>query len=1096
MKYLFSFLAIVFLQFDSFSQNWVELMRSGADIYEVENKFNEEWSNSEYTKGKGYKQFKRWKSFWEPRLYPSGSFENAQVNILENDKWFVRDKKGNERVSGNWQSLGLDEWVNNNFVPGNGRINVVYKDPNFDNVLFAGSPSGGLWKSSDDGDSWEPLTDNIPVMGVSGVVVDYNDPDIIYISTGDDDNQDTYSVGVLKSTDGGDTWNTTGLNWFISEQVRIKRLLMHPTNPEILLCGSNEGLYRTDNAGLTWDLVYSGNIKDVEYKIDDENIVYVTKEKLYRSTDGGLTYESYGEGLPSVGAVTSCILSQTADNTDALFLLYSDNNWGYYGLYYSSDGGANFEIRSSTPNLLNGDQNGFGVDGQAWYDMELAVSPQDENDILIGGVNLWESNDGGLNWELNAYWVKENNGLNYVHADIHHLEYVGNELYCGSDGGVFRSTNFGNSFTDLSSGLVIAQNYRLGISQQDSDLLLTGAQDNGTNILSDDVWTHVAGGDGFEAIVSHSNPNVMFSSSQYGSINKSTDGGNSFNYSAVGITESGAWSTPYIMSPINSNILYSGYENVWRSSNEGDSWEKISEFDDQLVVLDMPMINPNVIYAASNSDIYKTTEGGNSWTEISGGIPSNAITYLEVDPMDPDRLWVTLSGFTEGQKVYYTENSGEDWINISGGLPNIPINCILYDANTDDDIYIGTDQGIYFKNSNLADWESFNQNLPNVIVTELEIHEDDQLIFASTFGRGIWVSDLWQLPELPPVANFSFFPVVICEGAEVEFQDQSILNQPIWDWQFEGGITTVSTQMNPSVVYENSGVYDVVLTVENENGTDTYTCVDCIHVYSNEGMELPFVEGFEDSQDLETLNWFVEPQSSSINWEISDEAYASGQQSLFLNNFNLDIQSEYEVITQPFNLSAEPGEDNYYLSFKYAYAQISGEEDDRFRIYLSDDCGQSWSLKGDWQAGDDLISFGNLETAFIPGPNDWIQENLELDDVAITENTLIKIWFRNENGNNIYIDDINIFSGTVSVDQYENLQNKVFPNPFNDFVSFELPNLDSGFLTLHDELGRTVYESNVVDNDNVDLSKLSKGIYFYKVFQGDDLLYFGKLIKK
>jgi photosystem II stability/assembly factor-like uncharacterized protein len=401
---------------------------------------------------------------------------------------------------------------------------------------------------------------------------------------------------------------------------------------------------------------------------------------------------------------------------------------------------------SSSPNILGGAPDGSGTGGQAWYDLSIAVSPSNANEVYVGGINIWKSTNGGSTWTLNAYWYYPEPAYPYVHADIHSLDFFGSTLWAGSDGGIFKTTNGGSTWTDLSAGLQTTQFYRIGGYPARHDLVYGGSQDNGTNRYDAGSWTHVLGADGMECLVDYSNANIVYACIQNGGLRKSTNGGNNFSSIVNNISEAGAWVTPYVIHPTTPQTLFAGFVNVWKTVNSGSSWSTISSFSgSNLRSLAIAQSNSNYLYAATYTTIYKTTNGGTSWTNISTGLPtgSAAITYIAVSNTDPNKVWVTFSGYSSGNKVFASTDGGNSWTNYSGTLPNLPANCIVYETGSSNDaVYVGTDVGVYYRNSTLSDWQPFNTGLPNVIVDEMEIHAGTKKVRAGTYGRGLWESPL------------------------------------------------------------------------------------------------------------------------------------------------------------------------------------------------------------------------------------------------------------------------------------------------------------------------------------------------------------------
>lgn len=1064
------------------AQQWSDQKRDGDNVLDAIELYEAEMGEKEYEKGLGMKQFERWRNFWEPRLFPSGDFSVAKTDYF---KSILEGKQisNNAKDGADWESLGLETWTTTSYGPGNGRINCIHPDPDDPDILYVGTPSGGLWRSNDTGANWTALTDKLPTLGVSAIAVDHSNSDVIYIATGDSDGNDTYGIGVLKSSDAGETWNSTGLAWNIQDNIRSHRLLMHPENNLMLLAATTDGLYKTINGGLTWQQVLSGLVYDIEFKPNDPNVVYATKDRFYKSDNGGDSFSPINGQLPNASQVDRMAIAVTAAEPDYVYCLVADDFYSAFsGLYRSVDGGSNWELRSDSPNILSSNENGNSLGGQAWYDMEIAVSQTEADRIITGGVNLWESNDGGQNWGLNSHWYYEGGmSPNYVHADIHHLEFEGDLLYCGSDGGIFRSEDAGGSFDDLSAGLVISQFYGFDVNDSDDSMILGGTQDNGTNLLEGGSWTHALGADGMNALIDPEDDQIMYACSQNGAIHKSINGGATFNWSSSGITEDGAWVTPYIMSPVNNDVLFAGYTNVWRSNNGAGTWSPIStDINQQLRSLAMGTNSPNTIYTASYTDIFRTTNGGGQWDNVSAGLPNEAITSIVAHPLDGQVVWITFSGFGAGEKVYKSITGGDTWVNISGNLPNIPINCIALDPQNEDGIYIGTDGGIYYINNVLANWETFSDGLPNVIVNQIEVHAGSGNIFAATHGRGVWQSPPWTPGSEAPQVDFDWFPIYICEGESVQFTDLSSGNSPAWDWAFDGGFPESSNEASPLISYLSAGVYDFSLTVGNLIDDSIEECFGCIVVLPAAGASTPLAQGFEDADDLMDLNWFEQTPSETAGWEITDQAAFSGSNSVYINNHSLDFPAEYELISIPLDMSDVPVEETAFLSFRFAYCQMSSNNNDRLRLYISEDCSQTWSLRKQWQGNSDLQTAESQESEFFPDEGQWIEEVYEIPATDLSATTSFMFRFTSDNGNNIYIDDINIWTAEVSVQEWSDLAVSVFPNPFNEYFTIESGT--SCDWQVYDVMGKVVdFGSSSENTFKVDSSTWPKGVYSMKM---------------
>ncbi|MCB9309675.1 MAG: hypothetical protein H6567_06440 [Lewinellaceae bacterium] len=725
-----------------YSQQWVpdlELKGDSLNFFEIQQAFNNFYKDKDLENTKGWKQFKRWEWYWEDRVDKDGNFPPAG-KCLEEFNQYLRAHRTGKRLPSNWISLGPGS--SGGGYAGHGRINSIGFHPTNNQIIFAGTAAGGLWQSNDGGSSWVTHTDALGSLGISAIVVDPTDPNIIYIATGDGDAGDNYSVGVLKSTDGGVTFLATGLNWNVFPNRLIRAMVMDPNDHNIVIAATSDGIYKTSDAGANWTQVQTGNFYDVEARPDASSDYFYASNasQIFRSTDQGDSWSS----VKSINGSNRITLAVTpADNTIVYALSSKSSNNGYNGIYRSTNSGNTFTRMSFTPNILGWNANGGDTGGQGWYDLALAADPANASIIYAGGVNTWKSTNGGDTWTLTSHWSGAP-GVETIHADKHVLTFRGSDLWEGNDGGLYVSSNGGVNWTNKTDGIVHSLQYKIGVSQSD-DKVISGLQDNGTKLLSGTDWQDVLGGDGMDCSIHKNLSKVMFGEYYNGNIFRSVNGGLNFGSINDHISGSptGGWVTPYLFDPSNNNTVYIGFADVYKSLNRGDTWTKISTLGiGNLVHIAVAPSNPSVIITGTAGAIRKTTNGGSSWTSIT--VPATSVSMIAFDPMDENIMYLTAKNYTSGQKVFKTTNGGSSWTNISGTLPNIPANCVTTVKGYPDALYIGMDIGVYRYDVGSSDWVLFSQNLPNVEITELEVDYTENKLFAATYGRSLWVSDLHE----------------------------------------------------------------------------------------------------------------------------------------------------------------------------------------------------------------------------------------------------------------------------------------------------------------------------------------------------------------
>jgi photosystem II stability/assembly factor-like uncharacterized protein len=717
-----------------------------------------------YTKGNGYKPYARSMDFASKRVSNYGAFKTNAQYI----EWLKEKEKNAKPSSANWISKGPINTpiiLSNGKKRGNGRVNCIAFDPFDSNVIWIGSPAGGLWNSVDGGSNWTTETDDLPVIGVSHIAINPNNSQIMYIVTGDAYATDTYSVGILKSIDGGANWDTTGLSYITSQEKTVNKVIINPNFTDSLYAVTNTNILISPDAGISWQAVESGRWRDIEFKPGNSTVLYAAKQEsnggssVYRSTNGGATWDNISSGMS--GSRYRPLIAVTPANPNVIYAVFSASDYSYHGLYKSSDSGDNWIEQSNSPNILGRQTDGTSTGGQSWYDLSLGVAPNNENLVYIGGINLWRSDDGGINWDIDASSGSGSN-YSYMHVDQHAFEFNPhtNIAYAGNDGGLYKYMETLNKWVDISDGLEISQFYNLGLSKSNANRLVAGAQDNGTEMLTNTTWDAIRGSDGLECAIDHYDDEIIYSESQYGGLKKSYNGGNDWN-NIKPVSYEGAWNTPYKMHASNNNLIVIGYNEVYRSSTGGATWDSISynEVGGTIRSIALAPSNEDYIYAASYGKIVVTKNAGLNWENIKPGLPYYNITDITVATNNPERAWVTFSDYNNTDKVYETNNAGNTWQNISGNnLPGLPVNCIVYQEGAKDDLYIGTDIGVYHKDNTMSEWESYNDGLPNVIVNELEIHYDNGAISAATFGRGVWESSLNTLSS----TNTNYAPKSEC----------------------------------------------------------------------------------------------------------------------------------------------------------------------------------------------------------------------------------------------------------------------------------------------------------------------------------------------
>ncbi|MDR2971690.1 MAG: T9SS type A sorting domain-containing protein [Bacteroidales bacterium] len=773
----------------------------------------------------GFEKFKRWEYYMEGVVDPAtGIFpDKTGMQVVREHKKSNPEVYTNTTKTANWSSLG--PFNSEGGYAGIGRINCIAFHPTNTQIWWVGAASGGLWETRNNGASWECLTDDNGVLAVSDIVIpsDYATSNTIYIATGDRDAGDNNSIGVLKSTDNGATWIETGLTFTINQGARVNRLLLDPNNNNTIIAATSAGVFKTTNGGNSWDTQISTiNFIDMEYKPGDYNTLYGSRGNgIWRTTNGGENWDQviyFGQQRTEIAV--------TPADPNIVYAIVSNNSSGLYGIYKSTNSGASFEqtFSGNTLNLLNweGDGNPYNTGGQGWYDLCIAVSPTNPNIVLVGGVNTWRSTNGGYNWECVNHWHGEGYTYQAVHADKHALVYRNDGvLFEGNDGGIYISPNDGAPWTwvDKTNGMRISQMYKLGCSATVANEIITGLQDNGSKLFTNNDWWDVYGGDGMECLIDYSNVNIQYATLYYGVIFRTMNHWSSCT--DVNPRDDGAWVTPYIIHPTNPQILYAGYNNLYKTVNRGNSWTQISSVNTNNKLREIAICesNPDVIYMADQTHIWSTINGGESWVTIFT-LSSGSITSLCVKNDDPNTVWHTRGGYNSS-RVFKSTDGGAHWENISSGLPDIPMYSIVYNKleENSEELYVGSEVGVYFKHGDY-DWIAFNSGLPNVKIGEIEIFYNTQnpeacRLRAATYGRGLWESPINL--SLTPIAGEATGTTLLCANSVAQIYLIGYMGEIQWqesdnnvNWNDIDGANSSFYQSEP---LENSIYYRAKVTL-------------------------------------------------------------------------------------------------------------------------------------------------------------------------------------------------------------------------------------------------------------------------------------------
>ena len=738
------------------SQNWLKVGQKSTNFYEIQKAFMQENAaklanfrsnnnladtlksdnDEENEENREIIKYQRWAEWIEPRVQES----KGDMTVIAQKEFEARSQYFNDNLNGvvgssaAWTLIGPLAQASTTY--GNGRVNNIRIDPSNPNILYACTPASQLFKSINGGISWTPISNGILASGVTDLGIDPITPTTLYALTGDGDQPiyNPFSAGVYKSTNGGTTWSPTGLNFNQNDYNGLTSIIIHPTNTNIIIVSGTQGIYRSINGGTTFTQTSTQATRDLVFKPNDPNIVFAGSKSggvFLRSADGGVTWTQITSGLATTGADRYAVDVSPA-NANYVYLMATNSSADLLGFYRSTDAGLTFTTMSTTPNIPG---------GQGWYNLAVAADPLNQNTVYAAGIDAYKSLDGGVTW-INLTRVYSGAAPN-THPDHHDLTFSGTStLYTTNDGGVYKTTDAGATWSNISSNLSIAQLYGLGLSGTNPNLIVSGHQDNGTNMTTNLLnWKVIYGGDGMITFIDRTNDNIVYACYQNGGLAKSINGGVNFNSFTTGFS-GGWWVTPFIQDPVTANVVYAAGDRVFKST-AGAAWVAISPDDvdfKSILWMDIARSNNQIIYAITNSFLYKTVDGGANWIKMTG-LTDGQLAHIHIDVNDPNIIYASRYTYYGGA-VSRSTDAGLTWSNWSTGLLNVPTNTVVTVIGKPGEVYCGTDLGVYYRNNASTSWAAYTTGFPPVPVRDLEIFYPTGKLRAATFGRGIWESPL------------------------------------------------------------------------------------------------------------------------------------------------------------------------------------------------------------------------------------------------------------------------------------------------------------------------------------------------------------------
>jgi photosystem II stability/assembly factor-like uncharacterized protein len=715
--------------------------------------------------------------------YPNKDIpQDAYVSAMN---WYKLDKANKLKTKA--LSSSSTPWISMGPTNIGGRTIAIALDPNDTGTIWLGSASGGLWKSTTGGigsNAWTYVPLGYPVLGIGAIAINPANSKVMYVGTGEvysyysysqgivnlRPTRGSYGMGLFKSIDGGNTW-TQSINWTYQQNRGIWKIIINPLNPNTVYAATTEGVYKSMDAGNTWTLSLNEKmVMDMIMNNRDTNILLCgvgnygsAVHGVYRTTNSGGTWTAVTSGLPAPTYQGRICFAEYANGNDTMYAHICDV-YNTIGIYESTNSGASW-IQLSTQNIAS---------YQGWYSRGLAIQPGNPSNMLAVGVDLFYSTDAGISFSDNTNYL--------YHTDIHDIivnPLNPNMVYIITDGGLFRSNDFGSTCYDCNSGYVSSQHYIGSISATDTTVLLSGLQDNNTIKYipgGGNLWNYVIGGDGSYNAIDHTNDMQQFGSYQYLNVYQSPNQGYSWfqiltNPDVADSTNNyGAFLSPFVLCYSNTSYIYAGGQGLQLSTDGGNSFNfmgnnPVNSNNTWIMTIAASYTNPDSVYFATSPSatdslaVFFSADSGAHITNISAGLPNRYPRRIAVNPSNSAELYIALSGFGTGH-LFKSLNGGKKWTDISVSLPDMPFECITVDPMYPTVLYAGCDYGVFVSMDDGNTWQSFDTGFPDAtMVFDILVSPSDRYLYAFTHGRGIFKRDLSSLAlgiANPATNNTSF----------------------------------------------------------------------------------------------------------------------------------------------------------------------------------------------------------------------------------------------------------------------------------------------------------------------------------------------------
>lgn len=931
-----------------------------------------------------------------------------------------------------------------------GRTRAFMFDPNdaSHKKVWAGGVGGGLWYTNDitvTSPVWNKVDDLWANLAITCITYDPSNTQVFYVGTGEGwQNLDAINgAGIWKTTDGGSSWSQLSASTSYSSFQKLIVATTDGTN-YYLYAASNSGVLRSTNGGSSFTNVASAGGFAADLDQGADKTLYASFGRfsagsIYTSTNG-TTWTKLNNFPSSVQRVR--IATAPSDANVIYAMAQSGSGNGLAGIYYSSNKGSSWTTCGTPVDNDSGIGNEI-TRGQAWYDLSMAVDPKNAARVYIGGVDLFKSTNNGSSWTQISNWT--GTGFPLVHADQHNIVFKpgsSDTAMFTNDGGLFLGKNLSSgtiSFANKNTGYNVTQFYSCAMKNTSgANYFLAGAQDNGSHKFTAagiNSTSQVTGGDGSYCFIDQDNSNYQITSYVYDQYYLSTNGGSSFPTS-LGTGTNGSFINPADYDDAQ-NILFCNYaSNDYGTNLTSNQIERISGIGGTTSTTRISVTNmtkaathirvspyatsgtSTIFVGTSNGQLFKVTNAHatpTTTTLTGSSFPNGSISCVEVGASE-NELLVTFSNYGV-TSVFYTSNGGTNWKNIEGNLPNMPVRWALFNPNNRQQVMLATEVGVWICNDisvTSPSWSPSNSGLANVRVDMLQIRNSDNLVIAATHGRGLFSTSGFASTALQ--ADFNSDITSGCPGTTVQYSDASLNGPLTWQWTFPGGTPSSSTVQNPTVTYASAGSYNAKLVVTKASEKDSVTKTNYITITTPVAdSTLPINQGFESLTTFPPLKWSLYNQDNTYNrWDTIPAIYQAGgfgqsNHSIYIyNDASGAVGSVDELILPSVDLSATSNFQEKII-FNHAYAVRSKTEpvQDTLSVYYHG-CDSAWILL--WKKGGVSLSTATVSgDGFVPNSSQWRRDTIDITNLMSLGVVKFKFQQKKGNGNDLFLDNINIF---------------------------------------------------------------------------------------